>query len=263
MAAGVLGYRLLGVADRVRVLVGGLRLLAMKTPARSAARRAHRRRRCSICSDRPRRRDGPSGTRSRSPPSTTTRRSPPPISSPRSWCARSSRQGRRAIRALPGRTLGSLHRRRAALHRGARRPRRDQGARRRHRGARRRGHAPRAARRAAAHRAGLRERGTAAGSLSAAAARGAARRARARRDRAARQLADRLGARLVRSAAPRRRLRRLRRDADALVLQSRQDHAGAIRAAGATSRSSSRGRAPSSISTPTRSSPRRSPTCGA
>ena len=30
MAAGVLGYRLLGVADRVRVLVGGLRLLAMK-----------------------------------------------------------------------------------------------------------------------------------------------------------------------------------------------------------------------------------------
>jgi len=30
MAAGVLGYRLLGVADRVRVLLGGLRLLAMK-----------------------------------------------------------------------------------------------------------------------------------------------------------------------------------------------------------------------------------------
>jgi squalene-associated FAD-dependent desaturase len=30
MAAGVLGYRLLGVADRARVLVGGLRLLAMK-----------------------------------------------------------------------------------------------------------------------------------------------------------------------------------------------------------------------------------------
>src|SRR5260221_13267982 len=30
MAAGVLGYRLLGLADRVRVLVGGLRLLALK-----------------------------------------------------------------------------------------------------------------------------------------------------------------------------------------------------------------------------------------
>ncbi len=30
MAAGVLGYRLLGLADRVRVLIGGLRLLAMK-----------------------------------------------------------------------------------------------------------------------------------------------------------------------------------------------------------------------------------------
>ncbi len=30
MAAGVLGYRLLGVPDRMRVLVGGLRLLAMK-----------------------------------------------------------------------------------------------------------------------------------------------------------------------------------------------------------------------------------------
>ena len=45
MGAGVLGYRLLGVADRARVLAGGLRLLIMKRRGDPRLARAHRRRR--------------------------------------------------------------------------------------------------------------------------------------------------------------------------------------------------------------------------
>jgi hypothetical protein len=213
MGAGVLGYRLLSVADRARVLAGGLRLLVMKR--RGDARLA------ALTVDGVLDLLGQSVAARRAfwhPVAIATLNDDPAIASAdllAEVMVRAFFAGKdaAALRALQGRSLGALHGRRPPLHRGARRPHRDQGPRRRRRFPRRRGEPLRAPRRASSHRVRLRERRAAAGLFPLLpVAVGAA--CRARRHRGAHQLAHRVGARVARPADPRgaavRRLRRHR-----------------------------------------------------